>query len=84
MYHTVHYDLHKMSRSKLALPYLHNSTYLDISIPPQVCDSLASSSILEDGGNTRSSGESIGVFCPHPLAVTVIFFLRADALFCLS
>lgn len=46
---------------------------MDVSVPLQVCDSLASSSVLEDRGHTRSSGESIGVLCPHPLAVTVIW-----------
>ncbi len=55
------------------LPYLHILTYMDVSVPLQVCDSLASSSILEDHSHTRSSGESVGVLCPHPLAVTVIW-----------
>ena len=76
MYQTVRYDPYQMSWSKLALPYSHNLTYMDISIPPQVCDSSASSGVLEGGGNTRSSGESTGVFCPHPLVVTVIFFVH--------
>lgn len=57
---------------------------MDVSVPLRVCDSSASSSVLEDRGRTRSSGQSIGVVCPRPLAVTVIWCVLMSFLMPLS
>lgn len=42
-------------------PLLAHLANMDVSVPLQPCDSLATSRVLELRSHTRSSGESIGI-----------------------
>ncbi|GLD71838.1 syntaxin-binding protein 5-like isoform X3 [Lates japonicus] len=56
---------------------------MDVSVPPQACDSLASSSILEDGGHARFGRPGVECYCQHESGAAVIqlqFLINEGAL----